>query len=118
MKLFALLIAGILSSGAFASSMKCVGSTIAFLEDGSSKVVETVLKRVEGDGPFSVYYGESDIFKFWADHSENVISLEILDMKDTIVVNNPKMPVARFNVSIGSYWKEYFASLNCTPQKK
>lgn len=105
-----------ISSSSFAG-MKCVGTTVIFNTDGSARSYETPLTRVEGERNNAVYFAESEVFRFWADHKEDTISLEILDKKDFIVLNNPTMPVARFNVSIGGYWKTYFASLNCTPSQ-
>lgn len=99
------------------AGMKCVGTTIIFHDDGTAQSTDVELKRIEGEKNDAVYYGESDVFRFWADHHEQTISLEILDKHNVIVINNPKMPVARFNVSIGGYWKNYFTSLNCTPTK-
>ncbi len=116
MKLMLVLALGLMAGSAFAK-MECVGTTVIFHNDGSSESNETILQKVENDKGYAYYYGESTVFKFYADHnvSEKYISLEILDKKDTIVINNPRMAVARFNVSIGGYWKTYFASLNCTP---
>lgn len=114
MKKLLVLCLGFLATSAFAG-MNCVGTTVIFNNDGSARSIETQLKKVEGEKNNAVYFGESEVFRFWADHQEDTISLEILDKKDFIVLNNPKMPVARFNVSIGGYWKTYFASLNCTP---
>lgn len=102
------------TTSAFAG-MKCVGTTVIFDTDGTARSTETPLVKVSGEKNTAVYFGESEIFKFWADRKDDSISLEILDKRDVIVLNNPSMQVARFNVSIGGYWKTYFASLNCSP---
>lgn len=107
----------LVSSSAFAG-MNCVGTTIEFKDDGTAVTTSTELKKIEGDKDYSVYFGESENFKFYADHDEEakIISLEILDKKDTLVLTNPRMAVARFSVSIGGYWKDFFASLACSPK--
>lgn len=114
MKFFMMLILAFSAPLAFAG-MKCVGTTIVFDDNGRADSTEVILEKVNGQKNDAVYYGESEVFKFWADHQKETISLEILDKKDVIVLSKPNMPVARFNVSIGGYWKTYFASLNCTP---
>lgn len=119
MKLMLVLVFGLMTSSAFAMNMECTGVTVIFDNDGNATSSETILQKVENDKGYAYYYGESTVFKFYADHnvSEKYISLEILDKTDTIVINNPRMAVARFNVSIGGYWKTYFTSLNCTPKQ-
>ncbi len=119
MKSMLVLALGLMTSSAFAVNMDCVGTTVIFDNQGNATSTETILQKVENDKGYAYYYGESSVFKFYADHnvSEKYISLEILDKKDTIVINNPRMAVARFNVSIGGYWKTFFTSLNCTPAK-
>lgn len=114
MKTSIILLLSLFSFSALAG-MKCVGTTVIFHDDGNAESIDVPLEKIEGEKNFAVYYGESSVFKFWAEHDGDVIVLEILDKKDVLVVNNPKMLVARFNVSIASYWKTYFASLNCTP---
>lgn len=107
----------LLSTPTFAG-MNCTGTTTIFNDDGSVDTTLTDLKKIEGDKEYSVYYGESDVFKFYADHDEEnkVISLEVLDKQDTLIVTNPRIQIARFNVSIGGYWKSFFTSLNCSPK--
>lgn len=109
---------GLMTSATFAKNMECVGTTVVFDDNGAAKSTETLLKKAENDKGYTYYFGESQVFKFYADHndSEKYISLEILDKKDIVVVSNPRMAVAKFNVSIGGYWKTYFASLNCSPK--
>ena len=101
------------------AAMNCTGTTVIFNDDGTATTTVTELKKIEGDKRYTVYFGESEVFKFYADHDidAKVMSLEILDKKDTIVLTNPRMAVARFSISIGGYWKNYFASLVCSTKK-
>lgn len=116
MKLLMVLVWGLATQVAFAG-MNCVGTTVVFNEDGTGSTTEVELKRMNDEKDLVHYFGQSKVFKFWADHdvSAKTISLEILDMRETVVLSNPRMQVAKFNVSIGGYWKTYFASLNCSP---
>ncbi len=116
MKLILVLVLGFATQAAFAG-MKCVGTTVVFHENGTGTTTEVELMRMNDEKDLVHYFAQSKVFKFWADHDveAKTISLEILDMRETIVINNPRMQVAKFNVSIGGYWKTYFASLNCTP---
>lgn len=117
MKTLITLALAMLTTTTFAS-INCVGTTIAFEDNGMAVSTNTELKKIEGDTEYSVYYGESEVFKFYADHDEKakLISLEVLDKQDTLVVTNPRMRVARFSVSVGGYWKEFFTSLACGPK--
>ncbi len=119
MKLTLVLVLGLMTLSAFAVNMECIGTTVTFRDDGTAVSTETLLQKVQNDKGYAYYYAESSVFKFYADHEvkEKFISLEILDKKDSIVISNPRMAVAKFNVSIGGYWKNYFTSLNCTPLK-
>ncbi len=117
MKALFIIALSLLTTSAFAG-MDCVGTTIVFHDDGRATSTQTELKKIEGDKDYSVYFGESDVFRFYADHDEEakMISLEVLDKQDTLIVTNPKIPVARFSVSVGGYWKNYFTSLSCGPR--
>ncbi len=116
MKLLLVLVLGFSAQAAFAG-MKCIGTTVVFNNDGTGTTTEVELQAVSEDKAIVHYYAQSKVFKFWADHDVDAktISLEILDMRETIVINNPRMEVAKFNVSIGGYYKTFFTSLNCTP---
>lgn len=118
MKLMFVLALGLFASSAFAA-MECVGTTVVFDTDGRAETTETVLQPAEDEKGYVYYYGESSVFKFYADHnvSEKFISLTILNKKNVIIINNPRMAVAKFNVSIAGYWRNNFTSLNCTPVK-
>lgn len=117
MKTLITLALAMLTTTTFAG-INCVGTTIIFEENGMAVSTSTELKKIQGDAEYSVYYGESEVFKFYADHDERakVISLEVLDKQDNLVITNPRVRVARFSVSVGGYWKEYFTSLACGPK--
>ncbi len=98
------------------TGMNCLGTSITFHDDGDI-AEDTQLMKVEGNKHYSLYAGESKIFKFYVDHriEKKTVSLTITDKKNELVLSKSNMTVARFNVSIGGYWLNHFTSLKCSP---